>query len=278
VRTRPGSGDRAPARVRVRWGVVAVYVLVLVLLPTAVLAGTRHQETPPAPVVTASAALPSARTVRPAERQARTCGKPSRVVMHRAPAAASRTVALTFDDGPGRQTGAVLDVLRREHVHATFFLVGNQLARHRGLARRVVSEGHTVANHSETHPLVAPRPGWKAAVLERELQRSQHHFAATLGIRPCYFRPPGGVVRGAPAVAREHGLTIVLWSVDPRDWADGRARSIERKAEAGLRQQHPIVLLHDGGSGGPGTVAALPKVIERYRAHGYTFVTVDGRT
>ena len=86
------------------------------------------------------------------------------------------------------------------------------------------------------------------------------------------------MLRGARGITRQHGMSLVLWSVDPRDWEDHHAADVARRAEAGLAQQHPVVLMHDGGSGSDATVEALPTVIERYRSRGYTFVTVDGRT
>ena len=266
------SPSGAPSRLRVRWGRVSVYVAVLLVLPISIVAGTRHAPaTQPAPVV------PAARPVAGSAPRAG-CGKPSSALTHQAPALAKRTVALTFDDGPGRNTRAVLAILKRQHVHATFFMIGNLLAGRRETARLVLSSGHTIGNHSETHPFISASVGWDAHDLRRELTTSQRTFVRQLGITPCFFRPPGGVVRGARTVARQQDLSIVLWSVDTRDWADRRASGVLRKADAGLAQEHPVILLHDGGSAHSSTVDALPEIIDAYRARGYVFVTIDGRT
>ena len=90
------------------------------------------------------------------------------------------------------------------------------------------------------------------------------------------------MVKGAEAVTRAAGLTLALWSVDTRDWASrgpAAAERIRTRARTGLSEQHPVVLLHDGGGNRAATLAALPGVIEDYRRHDYEFVTLlDGRS
>jgi peptidoglycan-N-acetylglucosamine deacetylase len=191
---------------------------------------------------------------------------------------AGRTVALTFDDGPSAATPAVLRILAGEHVHATFFEIGQQVAADADLTRRVAAAGDLVENHSWSHRYPHQVPGgWSAAFLREDLRRTDEVLRATTGRQPCWFRPPGGFLTPslAPA-ARAEQLGVALWSVDPRDWANQNPSRIAHAALTGLGQDHPIVLMHDGGGPRAGTVAALPTVISGYRQHGYRFVRLDG--
>jgi len=187
-----------------------------------------------------------------------------------------RTVALTFDDGPGPWTDEVLAVLARENVRATFFVVGHEAARNADLVKQAYAAGHAVENHSWSHPS-PPRKGWGRRPLQTEIKRANKVITSITGRQPCYFRPPQGVLKGASEATRAAGLTLALWSVDTRDWATrgpSAAERIRTRARLGLKEQHPIVLLHDGGGDRTATVAALSGVIKDYRSGGYEFVTL----
>lgn len=191
-----------------------------------------------------------------------------------------RTVALTFDDGPSSATPAVLRILRAQHVHGTFFEIGQQVAAQPDLTRRVAAAGNLVENHSWSHRYPRQVPGgWSRAFLREDLQRTDVVLRELTGRQPCWFRPPGGFLTPAlePAARTAH-LGVALWSVDTRDWANRNPSRIAQAALAGLDQTHPIVLMHDGGGPRAGTVAALPAVIGGYRTHGYRFVRLDGRS
>ena len=200
---------------------------------------------------------------------------------------AGKTVALTFDDGPGPWTAGALAVLHRAHVPATFFVIGRQAAANPALIRRIAAEGHLVGNHTWSHRPPSGGRAWSASYLAGELARTDRTLHGIIGVGTCWFRPPDGVMTGAEPVARSRGLRIALWSVDPQDWrlqagvrADRSGRlsaTIAARAEAGGRQQHPVILLHDGGGYRGATVAALPSIIDYYRLHGYRFVRLDGR-
>jgi peptidoglycan/xylan/chitin deacetylase (PgdA/CDA1 family) len=182
-------------------------------------------------------------------------------------------VALTFDDGPWPgTTRAILGILRRMHVRATFFLVGSRAARAPALVRAIARGGHAIGNHSWSHPM---HPAFRRLPRERlhaELARTNQALER-LGVEPALFRPPGGSVDGrVVAAALELGMRTVLWDVDPRDWADG-ARPAALAASV-LRQVRPgsIVLLHDGGGDGWTTVRALPAIVRGIRAMGLRLV------
>lgn len=187
--------------------------------------------------------------------------------------------ALTFDDGPSPFTGQVLDVLKREHVKATFFLCGENAARYPELVRRIRDEGHTIGNHTWSHPWLYLMP---EAGIAAQLDRTQDELTALTGRRPTLFRPPYGVRWFSLwPLLRERGLTMVMWT---NRGYDGRydAAGIAKAALTGLAPG-AIILLHDGDEARQGaevdraqTVKALPAIIRGVRAKGYAFVPIRG--
>ena len=190
----------------------------------------------------------------------------------------SKTVALTFDDGPGRSTAAILAILARYRVTATFFNIGVAMATRPWLVREEVEEGYGMGDHTWNHPdMVALSAASQAAELS-QASAEQWSIADTV---PCAFRPPYGKYDATTLMlAQQRRMGVWLWSVDTLDWmADGSGSSywvqrIVRLAEQGGALSHPIVLMHDERKGNPATVAALPAIIEFYRSHGYGFVAL----
>lgn len=189
--------------------------------------------------------------------------------------ATPRAVALTFDDGPGEHTRAVLETLRRLRVRATFFAVGERAERNPKLLRRARAYGMAVENHSYSHPYSPPFDRRSRAEVDREIARGADAIASLVD-EPRLFRPPGG--RHSPLVvevAGARGQRLVLWSVDPEDWRPGTtaaqiARRVLRTARAGS-----IVLLHDGPANRAQTVKALPAIVRGLRARGLRLVLVE---
>lgn len=274
---------------RLRWDRIGVLLATLALL--LVWAWSASSSAAPAPS-SRSASRPASRSsAKPAAPQAvpnpapggcpASSGAPLRV----APGT-GRTVALTFDDGPGPWTPPVLAVLARYRVTATFFMIGRQAAASPEQVRDAVRAGHLVGDHSWRHVPPAPGRSWDAARLADELAATDGALHRVTGQATCWFRPPEGIVAGAGPVAQRRGMRIGLWSIDTLDWKvqarrssdpHGRlARDIAVAAVSGAGD-HPVVLMHDGGGYRGGTVAALPSVISFYRANGYRFVRLDGR-
>jgi peptidoglycan/xylan/chitin deacetylase (PgdA/CDA1 family) len=180
--------------------------------------------------------------------------------------ASGRGYALTFDDGPHAQgTPAVLETLSREHVTATFFLVGEQVRRNPNLAREIRDAGHAIALHCDRHRNLLRLGPWQ---VREDIARALQTIEDATGVSPQLYRPPYGVLNAAALrLARAHGWRTLLWSHWGRDW-DARATpaSITARVTDGARDG-AVLLLHDADDySAPdswrGTAAALPRVLE----------------
>ncbi len=184
-----------------------------------------------------------------------------------------RLVALTFDDGPDpRWTPQILDVLRRENVRATFFMVGDYARARPDLVRRVAAEGHRIASHSMSHPNLLTVSD---AVERRQIVDSADLLdrIAGPGTVRCFRPPYGNHDATTVRTAKERGLATVLWSRDGQDWSQPGIDAIVRgNLDARFDGGRGVVVLHDGGARRAQTVTALPKIIDALRARGYTFV------
>ncbi|WP_165974379.1 polysaccharide deacetylase family protein [Nonomuraea deserti] len=182
--------------------------------------------------------------------------------------AETKCVALTFDDGPGPYTGALLDELQDGRARATFFPLGTNAAADPGLVLRMSAEGHLVGNHGWTHRNLADLPTSKIA---DSLRRAGNAISTATGRTPTLVRPPYGAVGPElRAVAADQGASLVTWDVDTHDQKGGKSADI---ADRAVRAAHPgaIILMHDIHRE---TVDAVPDILERLRGKGYSFVTV----
>lgn len=185
----------------------------------------------------------------------------------------SGVCALTFDDGPTPYTAALLDALRAEGVLATFFVLGKQVQYRPQLLRRMVDEGHEVATHGFSHP------NMRRASLQTQRDDLERALAQLreLGIVPRSFRPPYGRYDEALAhLADSLGLSLIMWTMDSRDWkrrpADYRSMPTTSGRALTPEEMRGIFLFHDTRSG---TVEDLSKIVRDLRAIGCTrFVTV----
>lgn len=178
-------------------------------------------------------------------------------------------VYLTFDDGPhGTWTPQILDILRDYDAEATFFVLGQLAAQHPGLIQRMGREGHTIANHSYSHPSMA---GMSFSQFQWQIQATENAVRDAGGqMAPC-MRPPYGAMDGnTRSFARALGYDVILWDVDPQDWRQPGANVIADRVVNNTRSGS-IVLLHDGGSSRAQTVAGLRSILQRLSAQGYEF-------
>ena len=198
----------------------------------------------------------------------------------------SKVVALTFDDGPNEPyTSQILDVLKEKGVKATFFLIGKNAEMYPEIAKRILAQGHVIGNHSYSH--------WNHHALTSfgmgDLEKNETALYNLLGVKPHFCRPTFG--RKSPwelAAVKNNGMEAVNWDVFANDlhihhaaddyWAGRFAGHIVKDTKGGS-----IVLLHDGfgtvhdgkfGADKSLIVLALPKIIDQFRAKGYTLVTV----
>lgn len=181
----------------------------------------------------------------------------------------SRSLALTFDDGPHPEhTPAVLERLRALGVRATFFVIGHKAESHPDLVARIAAEGHEIGHHSFLH---TPPEVTSALTLVAEARRTSELLGRLLGRRPRLYRPPHGKLTPGKTV----GLwalrqTIVLWNRDPKDFACGAVEPIRRWFETEPLGGGDILLLHDVH---PHIAPALDAVVERAARLGLAFTT-----
>jgi peptidoglycan/xylan/chitin deacetylase (PgdA/CDA1 family) len=185
------------------------------------------------------------------------------------------TVALTFDDGPGPYTGALLQVLLRYHVRATFFVIGFKAAQSPDVVRAEARGGMAIGNHSWDHPNAIPFNKLTGPQIRDEIGKTTR-FLTSIGIATSLFRPPGGSYsRTMIEEARRFDSRILLWDVDPKDWERGRTpRQITQSVLANVRPG-AIIDMHDGAGNTPATIRALPAIIKGIRAKGLDLVALS---
>ena len=182
-----------------------------------------------------------------------------------------KVIALTFDDGPWpKWTEQILDILKKNNIKATFFWVGQVLQEYPQIAKKVVDDGHAIANHTWHH--------WyrrmDEATAASEIDRTADLIYKTTGAKTSIFRPPGGIINnGLVAYAQKKKYVIALWSSDSIDY---RRLSPDKLIHNLLKNAKPggILLMHDGGGDRSHTVKALPQLISELRKQDYKFVTL----
>ncbi|GAB3965881.1 hypothetical protein GCM10029978_029710 [Actinoallomurus acanthiterrae] len=180
----------------------------------------------------------------------------------------AKVVYLSFDDGPSTYTPKVLKILARYGARATFFELGQNVTRHPSLTKKVVAQGGSVQNHTWSHPDLTRV---SASVFRSQVRRTDRAIRAATGVTPECLRPPYGAVNHTVrARARALHKKVVLWTVDPQDWARPGTSAIVHRV---LTHVHPgsVVLMHDGGGNRSQTVAALPEILKTLKKRGYTF-------
>jgi peptidoglycan-N-acetylglucosamine deacetylase len=180
--------------------------------------------------------------------------------------------ALTFDDGPHAQgTPAVLEILTRVRVSATFFLVGEQVRRNPALGQEILAAGHRIGLHCDRHRNLLRLMPWQ---VREDIARARATIEDATGQSPSLYRPPYGVLNAsALRLARGHGWRTLLWSHWGRDWeARATPASIAAHVTGGV-DEGSVLLLHDADDySAPGswrhTAAALPRVLDTLSERG----------
>ena len=185
------------------------------------------------------------------------------------PTVANKTIALTFDDGPGPYTEKLLDILDKYDAKATFFLIGSKVSARANTLRRMQSRGHQLGNHSWSHPELNKV---SAEQLASEIDQTNNAIKQAVGTKPNIIRPPYGAFnRAVLEQFRQRGMSAVVWSVDTRDWADRNSEIVCSRAVAGARNG-AVILMHDIHQT---SVNAVPCILDSLKQQGYSFVTVQ---
>ncbi len=199
-----------------------------------------------------------------------------------------RVVALTYDDGPNPPyTDRILDVLKKENVRATFFVVGRAIQEHPQTLRRILHEGHAIGNHTWDHPHLVML---SRAEIHNQLIRTDAILQRVGGVHTRLMRPPFGA-RDWEVLdeTRKLGYTVVMWSVPlPKDWQLPGDTTIARRVLSHVRDGS-IIVLHDGNRGllcsgakrsdsrmcdRSQDVGATRLIVESLKREGYRFVTI----
>lgn len=178
-----------------------------------------------------------------------------------------KRIAITFDDGPHRlYTPKLLDGLKERGIHATFFLVGENIGNNEALVKRMAEEGHLIGNHTFSHVQLTKMKKEDAC---REVQQTNERICAVTGSPVLYIRPPYGSWNDK--LQAEIPMTVTLWNLDSEDWKSQNTGKIVELVESEAKEGS-IILLHDIFDT---SVEAALRIVDDLTAQGYTFVTVD---
>jgi peptidoglycan-N-acetylglucosamine deacetylase len=184
-----------------------------------------------------------------------------------------KEVALTFDDGPDIQfTPQILDILKKEGVKATFFLVGKSSKRYPAIVQRIAEEGHVIGNHSWDHRLLTRLTPEE---IRHEIVQTDQTLSNIVGYHTLLFRPPYGAASTDNVLQiASMDYKVIDWSVDTLDWKSKNAAEIIEIVNRTI-QPGGIILEHSAGPKAlKHTVESLPELIRMLKAKGYSLVTV----
>jgi len=192
-----------------------------------------------------------------------------------------KKIVLTFDDGPDPvYTPQILDILKREHVPAAFFVVGSMAEKNIPLLRREFDEGYEIGNHTYLHPDISTVSLRRVTL---ELNATRRLIEAVTGRSTILFRPPFNADAEPQTIAevipveqsRKENYINIGESIDPNDWRPGITADTILARTIALRDKGSMILLHDaGGDTRQETVKALPGIIHYFKTHGYKFTTI----
>ncbi|MDF5751414.1 polysaccharide deacetylase family protein [Spongiactinospora sp. TRM90649] len=215
-----------------------------------------------APAAHADAPKKPAKTAKPAKPAAKKKGA-------KVDCAKVKCIALTFDDGPGKYAGKLLDTLKKYDVKATFFLEGQYVKSRPAFAKRMAVEGHELGNHSYTHPNFREISDQE---IVDELKSTHDAVVKATGKAPTMIRPPYGEFDSRTvSVAAEMGLPVVLWNGGSRDWATKNETAIYKEVLRNAKRDG-VILMHDWV---PATVTVMPKLLKELKRQGYHMVGVS---
>ncbi len=177
-----------------------------------------------------------------------------------------KSVAISFDDGPGATTTPqLLQILKEKNVHATFFVLGENTAQHPDIVKQTAEAGHEIGNHTYDHQDLATL---SAQSITEEVTKADTEIKKATGKTPTFVRPPYGSITSVGASVIQQ--PIIEWSVDSEDWKTRNPDLILQKIQATV-YDGAIILFHDIY---PETIRAVPQVIDYLQEQGYRITTV----
>ncbi|WP_433945437.1 polysaccharide deacetylase family protein [Paenibacillus sp. SN-8-1] len=191
-----------------------------------------------------------------------------------------KMVYLTFDDGPTKLTDQVLDILSKNKIKGTFFVLGEQAQRYPEVIRRIADGGHVIGNHTFDHEYTKLYHNFSE--FWGQIKQTEEILRNITGSRPDLIRAPGGTFghfdQNYFKLLDQGGYTVFDWDVDTRDSSRKGVPASEliRNVKQAKLKDQVVVLMHDG-AGHEQTVKALPEIISYYKAHGYEFGTLSSK-
>ncbi|WP_232436890.1 polysaccharide deacetylase family protein [Paenibacillus senegalimassiliensis] len=183
-----------------------------------------------------------------------------------------KTIYLTFDDGPGKYTEPLLEIMERYQVHGTFFMIGNQLGGHQQAVKDAAEAGHYIGLHSMSHSKKKLYDSGNADHFIAEFTKEQEMVKALIGTSPALIRAPYGSKPEINQAFRdeiaEAGFKMWDWTVDSKDWKNAaKPELILQEIKRQVKGDTEVILLHEKAQ----TVAMLPQIIEYLQEKGYAF-------
>ncbi|MDP2671681.1 MAG: glycosyltransferase [bacterium] len=193
-----------------------------------------------------------------------------------------KTVVLSFDDGPDpNYTPKILEILKKENVSATFFVVGSQVLKYPELVKKIVENGFELGNHTFSHVAIGQNPMERLNRVNFEIDFNQNLIEQATGISPKLFRNPYWGQENEISMdslilttfALDKGYLVSTPTLDSNDWQERNIKKIVQNSTTST--EGPVVLLlHDAGGDRRNTVLALPEIIKYYKSQGYSFQTL----
>lgn len=180
-----------------------------------------------------------------------------------------KLVALTFDDGPDNViTPKVLDILKQNHIHASFFFIGDRISAYKDVVKRADKEGNLILSHSFSHPNLTHL---SPADVNKQIQDTEKVIYQVINKKPTIIRPPYGAIDNkALEQVKDNQLKIVIWSIDTLDWKQKESANIVKNVVSNIRPGD-IILMHSNQDK-LATLQALPTIIKELTKKGYKFV------
>jgi len=184
-----------------------------------------------------------------------------------------RVVSLTFDAAWGNEdTQTLIDILGKYNVHATFFVVGENVERYPDVVGRVIADGHELGNHTFSHANLSKLSYRKEC---EEIMSAENAVFEENEYRTRLLRPPGGLYNDSIfRIADRLDYTVILWTIDTRDWAHNKVENITKEV-LGKAKSGDIILFHDYIAKKSPTPESLEKIIPELKRRGFSFVTVS---